>query len=270
MVLKTSPVSVLSYNPQDKKVTLLTIPDETYIDVPGGFGNWQVRSIYDLGKMSKVSGGKLLEQSTSSLLGIPIDGYSSINLLDEFRRNLFSGVKAIQNIQTDLTLWELIRLKFDLMGIRFDKIYKVGLTDFGVLEKQNLPDSTQVLVPDPIRVDSLSLFLDPQIQSENLSVSIFNATDRPLLAQKAKRIITNLGGNVVATQNAPRSIQKSYVTGQKSKTLERLRQIFSPNCKDETDKFTSSEARCDKISPDDLGSVVSRAQIVVVLGEDFP
>lgn len=255
-----SPVSLFSYNPQEKKAIIVAIPDETYIDVPFGFGKWQVRAIYDLGKTSKLSGNLLLEQSISAFLGISIDGFSSVNLLDSFKGNLFSGLDSFPHLETNMTPLELIRLKIGLLSVRFDKVKKIDLVNLGILEKQNLADGTQVLVSDPIRVDSvLSDFADSQIQSEHLSVAIFNATNKPLLAQKAKRLITNLGGNVISVENAPKNIKNTYVTGQNSKTLKRLVQIFSSNCSD----------KCDKIPKEELGPIVDRAQIIVVLGQDF-
>lgn len=261
LIFTTKPLNLFSYNAKEKKATILTIPDETYIDVARGFGKWQVRSIIDLGKTSNISGNTLLKESLSSFFGIPIDGFSSINLVDSFRGNIFSGISVLPKMETDLTLLELARLKIGLLQVRFDKIEQIDLLDLGILERQKLADSTQVLVGDPAKLDSiLTDFADGQIRGEHLSISIFNATNKPLLAQKAKRLITNLGGNVIALQNAPRSIKKGYVEGDKSQTLERLSQIFSPNC----------ESKCDRIPKEDLGAVVGRAQIIVVLGEDFP
>lgn len=256
-------ITLISYNPKGGKVTIMAIPDETYIEVPGGFGSWQLRSIYDLGQQSRIGGEKLLKQSLSDFLGLPIDGFASHDLVDEFRHSLISGFTLLPNLKTDLTLWELLRLKMGLLQVRFDKIQKINLADLVLLDKQYLADSTQVFTLDSIRLDSImSKFTDGQIASEQVSVAIFNATDRPLLAQKAKRIVTNLGGNVIVTQNAPKIMQKSYVEGENSKTKERLVQIFDLGC--------SNNPKCDKIAAGDLGVVSMRAQIILVLGEDFP
>ncbi len=48
-VTNTKPLSLVSFSPQDRKVTILTIPDATLVDVPGGFGKWQIRAIHQLG-----------------------------------------------------------------------------------------------------------------------------------------------------------------------------------------------------------------------------
>ncbi|MEK7617172.1 MAG: LCP family protein [Patescibacteria group bacterium] len=262
-VTNTKPLSLVSFSPQDRKVTILTIPDATLVDVPGGFGKWQIRAIHQLG------GENLVKSSVSQFLGIPVDGFSSHNLVDHFRGNLFSGMKILPELHSDLTGFELVRLKLGLLQVRFDRINQIDLEKLSVLEKQKLADGSEVFIVDPIRLDSVMSDLeDPKIKSENLSVAIFNATEYPLLAAKTKRLITNMGGNVIVTQNAPRKVEKSYVDfgstvveGEKSKTLDRLKQIFDLGC--------SKDPKCDKISVADLGLAASRAQIIVILGEDF-
>lgn len=262
LVFRTKPLSLASYNPKEKRITIIVIPDETLIDVPFGFGRWQLRSVYDLAEGSSFSGERLIKQSISSFLGIPVDGISSDNLVDLLRRNLFSGVTLLPKLQTDLTLLELARLKIGLLGVRFDKIKQIDLSPLNVLEIEKLADGTEIFIADPVRLDSiLSDFAEPNVRSEHLSVAVFNATEKPLLAQRAKRIIENLGGVVIATQNAPGSLDKSYVDGEKSKTLDRLRQIFDLDC--------LKDPKCDKIPASDLGLAASRAQIIVVLGKDF-
>lgn len=259
-IAATNPISLVSYNPEEKEVKILTIPDQAFIDVPDGFGKWQIRSIFDLGETSEIGGFSLLKKSISEFLGIPIDGISSKLLVDRAKHNIFSGIELLPGLKTDLTGWELILLKASLLQVRFDKMSKVRLEDLLVLEKQTLADGTEVFIADPIRLDSVMRgFADPKISSEHLSIAVFNTTEKPLLAQKAKRLIENLGGNVIVAQNAPRILEKSYVEGVDSKTLKRLIQIFDLGC----------SQKCDKIPKEDLGVLTLRAQIIVVLGQDF-
>lgn len=257
LLVHTKSVSLISYNPYQKKVTVINIPDETYLEVPHGFGQWQLRAIYGLG------GNKLLKDTLVSFFGIPIDGFLDLSppfdqkeageLVETWRSNPFSGFNLLPSLQTDLTLWELIRLKINLSSIRFDKKSEWNLLEVNVLEKINLLDGTQVFVTDPVKLDSyLADLADPTIISEHKSIAIFNATNHPQLAQKAARLITNLGGNVIITSNAPLRLKRSQLMGEQSATLKRLRQIF-----DTDDKISASK---------DTGS--SRAQINLFLGED--
>lgn len=270
LVVIGHPILVLSDNPQGKEVTILTIPDETFIDVSGGFGMWQARAIYDLGHSFAKNGDLLVKDSIESFLGIPIDGFlhfggkgdkDAFALLEDVRKNPLSGLELLSKMRTNLTPWELINLKLSLMQVRFDKVKRLDLLNLNVLEKEFLHDGTQVLISDPIRLDSvLSDFVEPAFQRERLTIAVFNGTDHPQLAQKAKRLITNLGGNVIITATSEKKIEKTYVFGEKSKTFKRLTQIFQ-RC--------NSDNSCGKINLNDLGLDSSRAQINVVLGEDF-
>jgi len=259
LVVRAKSISVFSYNPQDKKVVILDIPLETYIEVPHGFGKWQLRAIYDLGQQEG-GGGVLLKDSLANFLGLPIDGFldfegpfkesSAGELLDILRINPVSGFRELSQIHSNLSLWELIRLKLALLQVRFDKIEKRAILDLGVLEQDKLADGTPIFLSDPVKIDSaLSSFAEPKLLKEHQSIAIFNATNHPQLAQKAARIIQNIGGNVIITGNSDQTLKHCQVFGEQSKTLKRLLQIFN----------------CDRIDP----GKDSRAQINLFLGEDF-
>lgn len=269
VVRKEQTVFVLVFNPKDEKAILINIPDQTLVSVPSGFGDWQIRSVYDLGGPSP-NGALLLEETLTSLLGIPIDGFLDIGELKEvkdgdemiakFGKNLFGGFMLIPSIKTDLTLWELIRLKMGLLSVRFDKVEKLDLFGAGGLEKSYLPDGTEVFRPDLIRIDGIiaSSVADPAIQFEHKNIAIFNAADIGGIAKSAARVVTNIGGNAIITTNHAQKIRHTQVIGEASQTLKRLIQIFE-KCGDD----------CDRIDPKDEDLVSSRAQINIILGEDY-
>ena len=264
IVLHNKYVSVLSFNPSLKTITLLILPDSAYLDVAHGFGKWQLGSIYNLGQASSFGGESLLKETLSQVLGIPIDGYIQFNsnlqgkepsaLLDYLRAGPLNILDIISKAKTDLSLWELIKLKIDLSYVRFDKIKIIDFAKDNILQAMPLADGTDVFAADTGRIDSiLSDFADPKIRTEALTVALYNATGHPLLAQKAARMITNIGGNVIITGNSEVKSEKTYIGGVKSETLKRLMQIFN----------------CDKITANGFDPVSSRAQINIILGEDY-
>jgi len=258
LLLRTDRNSILSYNPEEKKIVILNIPDETFLEVPKGYGFWQLRAVYKLG------GNQLLVDTLRNFLGIPIDGFldfsgeadqSAAGIVQKLKQNPFSGLNLISNLKTDLTLWELIRLKLGIAGVRFDKVNEINLDTFEILNKETLPDGTEVLTADPVKLDSVLVDLaDPAFTFEHKAIAVWNATSRPLIAQKVARIITNLGGNVIITANAEEKLEKTIVYGEKSASLKRLKQIFASD-----DKISSSSANPES----------SRAEINIFLGEDF-
>lgn len=273
LLIRTSSISLLSFNPKEEKIVIINIPDETFLDVPRGFGKWQLRAIYDLGQSQKeVGGDELLKETLTPFLGLPIDGFldfsglkpqkSTEEIVNILRENPFSGFNFLSILKTDLTSWELLKLKLKISNVRFDKVEQLDFTKLNVLDRENLPDGTPVLTPDPIKIDSvLSDLADPTIVSEHKSIAIFNATDEPQLAQKWARLITNLGGNVIITANARNTLKKTQIVGENSPTLKRLSQIFDLGCR--------NNPKCAKIKPEDEDLVSSRAQINLFLGEDY-
>ena len=215
LLVRSSDISLFSYNPKDNKITIINVPDETFLQVPNGFGLWQLRSIYGLG------GDKLLKETLTNFFAIPVDGFvdlsvlkppqSAAQLVDTLRKNPLSGVNLLTSVQTDLTMWELLQLKQGISSVRFDKIKTLDLLKFNVLDKENLADGTPVFTTDQIKLDSvLSDLRDPAIVSEHKSIAVFNATNHPQLAQKWARLITNLGGNVIIISNAKSVISLAH------------------------------------------------------------
>lgn len=266
LVLRSLGISVLSYNPKEGKITILNIPDETFLELPRGFGSWQIRAVYDLGQ------DPLLKDTLTSFLGVPIDGFldlgsmrnqkSAAQVVALIRENPFSGFTLLSYLRTDLTIWELINLKRGISAVRFDKIKERDLAEAGVLDKSSLSDGTQIYIADPVKLDTImSDFSDPAVLAEHKSIAVFNATDKSQLAQKWARLITNLGGNVIITTNAKKRVKNTQVFGEESQTLKRLRQIFDLDCQ--------NNPKCDIISASDEDLASSRAQINIFLGEDF-
>jgi len=263
LLVRNPHISLLSYNPKEEKIIILNIPDELFLDVPFGFGKWQLRAVYELGQTQKGMGGdRLLKDTLTSFFAVPIDGFldfsslqpskSTSEIVEILRSNPFSGLNLLSFLKTDLTVWELLRLRLSLSSVRFDKVKELDLLGLGILERENLSDGTQVLITDSIKLDSvLSGLADPAIVSEHKTIAVFNATDKVQLAGKWARLITNLGGNVIIINNAKERLKKTAVWGEESLTLKRIRQIF-----------------CDTInSPEDVTS--SRAQINLFIGEDY-
>lgn len=244
-------ISLINLNPSQKKVTVINLPDATYTDVPGGFGKWQIRSVYDLG------GGSLLSRALTSFLGVPVEGFIQLkrgreDYVDWIRQSPFNFFLSLPNMESDLTPLELMQFNLKLWQVRYDKIQRINLESL-MLDKAMLPDSTEVFIGDPTKLDALMQTLsETSLREEHKSIAVFNAAGQPLVGAKAARLITNLGGNVIQIANAPQTLNKTHIWGEESATLQRLKQIF--RC-------------CGKLGM--VEGISSRAEINVVLGEDF-
>lgn len=273
----SSAISLVSVHPKEKRATLLNISDQTYLELPKGFGSWPIGSVFRLGELEKDKmGAYLLKLSASKLMGLPVDGIVMFDkksyklpekLLSDWRRNPFGPYLVLDNVKSDMTKSEVLKLFTMLSGVREDRIETLNLERSNITESKLLPDSTRVLGVDTIRLD---LFVrdkmgEEDILSEGVSVAVFNATDYPGLTREAVRTITNLGGNVIIVGNTEVRTATSLVvfgrlTEDETKqgyTQKRLKQIFAPHCL-ETECFIS-DPKIDN----------SRAQINVILGEDY-
>lgn len=251
-------ISLFVINPKEFKVSGLEIPSNAFIDVPGGFGSWELRSIFDLGGGDSSKGSKLLKSSLSLFFGLPVDGflesgeYESSEVFESLSKNPFSFTNWLGKIDSDLTPLELIRLYVFLQQVRSDKIENLSLLKLSVLESINLPDGSSVYLPNS-RLDSFIIenLSDLGIKNEQKTIAVFNGTNTPGLAQKFGRLINNMGGNVVISGNTEEKFKYSLVYGEESDTKKRLAQLFS-----------SKNVILDS-------KPTSRAQITIILGEDL-
>lgn len=272
LVVMGKTVSILSFDPKNSQIVIIEISPETYIDVSGGFGSWQLRAIYSLGQAEATpKGPKLLKQSLETFLAIPIDGFiylenspqqSAQQFVENLRKSPLALGQYLGKFQTDLTPIELIRLSHGLLRVRFDKIYAFNLENEELLERNILADGTKALIGDPIKIDGFVLahLTDSLIVEEQITVAVYNGTNYPGLAQRAARMISNIGGNVIILTNTEvKNIEKSFVIADGSSyTRKRLEQIFAPNCQE--------NLSCVMIDPNTLNS---RAQINLFLGKDY-
>ncbi len=277
LAIKASEVAVLSYDPVEKSLNIVNVPADTYVEVPGGYGKWQTRAVYDIGQGEKQPiGAKLLTDSMASLVGLPLNGIIEVDennpqtpyeFIKSLKENPFSFDKKVH---TNLTGYELFNFALQVSRLRLDKITELNLKDFDLLTPTKLSDGSNVLVAEPQLLDNFVIdkLSEQKMRVEQIPVAVFNGTQTPGMATKVARMITNMGGNVIISTNAPfidstnsPELQKSFIitsADTNSYTFKRLKQIFNLDC--------SNNPKCDKMYVD---KITSRAQINVVVGKDF-
>lgn len=254
---------ILSFNPYQKTLLVLKIPEETYLSVPFNFGKWSLGSVYSLGQSENPQIGALLYKKTlEENFGIPVNSYildqkgkqSFEKRLANLRQNPLENINFLGQIKTDLSFLEYWKLFWSLRGVRFDKVKILDLGDSDLTSWVVLRDGSRVISIDQDDLDNYiqKYFADSKIKDEGLSVGIYNTTDHPGLAEKAARVINNLGGRVVFTTNSKSHLNQSILLGEKSYTLDVLAGIFGKKPAN---------------LPRNLDS--SRAEINLFLGEDY-
>jgi hypothetical protein len=260
-VLSADQVGVVSLEP-DKNMTIFLLPDNLYLDVPHGFGQYRVGAVYELGELEK-KGGELLMETIQSYLGLPIDGY--IRMANgEWR--IANGKKFILNClllsllrkgKTSFNHWDILRLGWQINKLRVDRIDLFDLVQTSILSEAKLADGSVILETEFFRLDEVAgqCCYDSKVRNEALSIEVLNATDFPGLANQFTRLVTNVGGTVVAIGNSSIKYQVSSIKYQKkelvkSYTLQKLEKILGV-----------------KAEVGERGE--SRADLLIIIGEDY-
>lgn len=283
LAVKADRLYLLSLDPGKRSLQLIKIPDETYLNLPFGFGSWPARSVYGLGQAEKAPmGAKLVMETLRTNFNLPVDGYLILSgdladrpleaSLESVRKNPLQSFVLISRSKTDLTFWEYLRFLFAIRNVRADKMQVLDLGQSSLTSWILLADGSRVLGFDPLK---LGLFFqnrlsDTKLSEEGLSVGVFNTTDRPGLAEKVARLVSNMGGRVVITGNYPEKFSGSFIVGKDSYTKSRFTEVFTPDCLGKgfnlADMLSRKSGSCipEKFNTDSL-----RADVNIMIGEDY-
>lgn len=264
LIFKSETIEILSADPISNQLTLIKLPQDTYMNLAFGFGSWPIRSVYSLGQ-SEASpiGILLLQRSIEKTFAIPVDGYiittsksssSASSFVSNIHQNPLSSLAYLGQIKSDLTLSEILKLFWLIKNIRPDKVYTVDLGQSQITSSILLPDGSRALGIDQPKLDQYvrNQFQDLKIRDEAVTIGVFNSTSHSGLAEMASRLITNLGGRVIFTANSTHHLDKTVILGSSSYTRLRLKQIFVPQ---------------EATQPSNLDP--SRADLTIFLGEDY-
>lgn len=179
------------------------------------------------GSLTRLHLDPAIKTDSFGTLLVPIDGYVKTD------SKFFASVKNFfpktllkkGRLQTNLTVIDLIRLSIYSLGVNKEKIIeeKMSVNDF---KKLSFLSST--------------LFVDPTVSHEKLSIQITNATEVNGLGNKLAAYITNMGGNVVLV-NSSRDMQETsgVIYKRDSYTVKKLMKILDiPGQKKESDSIS--------------------------------
>ncbi|MDP3955432.1 MAG: LytR C-terminal domain-containing protein [bacterium] len=254
-------VVLATFSPRDEELLFLLLPQDTYLEVIHGYGRYRAEAVLSLGEQEKQK--DLFADSLQENFGLPVDGWMTSQAerepIDEeeakkiFLEDLTS--KILRNGETNLTTWDLVRLWWQVKNLRFDKTKVLYLGKYSVLVNKPMADQSRAWTIDKVMFDTkmAKLFSEPQIRDENLGMEILNGTDYSGLGEKAARILSNMGGEVVLVGNSGERIKKSKVKSKKadrnSFTVKKVLKIFDGKWEEKTEE--------------------GRAEVTLILGDDY-
>lgn len=202
----------------------LNLPAEKKIRLTRGFGEYSLVSIYPLGELES-KGRKLLAESLQEYFAIPIKGVIVGSKIPENLGQLIAlfWLGARGKVKSDFSKADFLILWWRARKISEFEFKNRNLSDFDCFN--DLGEFNQ----NKLDLIMGKLFQDEKIIKENLTISFYNTTDSPGLANQATRLITNQGGRVVTVGNSQPK-EQSVVRGSKiifdSFTFKRLLQMF--------------------------------------------
>ncbi len=230
VVFNSDPLVLLSLEPRTQQAVLLTIPVNVILNVPSGFEEYKVSSVYRLGQLEKnKNGGKLLSKAIENTFGIAVDRYVSDKSLGfvisnaskedflKIKKSYFSFMSLPKSIimavllktkyDTNLTFIEMYHLWNGLRKMRGDMFSFQDLSDSILLIESKLADQTTVWRVDEEILDSFidDRFQDQRIRTENVTIAIINAAEKDKLATQIGKVLKYIGGNVMIKSTAPNS-----------------------------------------------------------------
>lgn len=255
VVVSASNTFVISLNPKSATANLVRLPDDLYVpSVAHGYGQYTIAKVYDVGQLDK-RGGKVLSDTVSDYLGIPIDGYVRLpkSATGEIHSVVSAVMFALQARQTDLSFFDRIMFAWSLARMRYDK------TDVVDLGKSASPlllaDGSTGVTLDKDVVDSLLAdeFSEDKIRTEDLRIQVVNSTPYAGLGSRGARILTNTGMKVVSVDSTDLPVDKCQLRMEaklkNTMTVKRIESVFT----------------CEEGSPIDR----AKGDIVVVLGMHY-
>lgn len=262
IVITGEPTFLISF-PQSENDSLLvlSIPGEAYVQVPQGYGNYQLQNVSALGQLEKKP--QLVAQTVADTLGIYVNGYVDmpgtdlesdevLNVMKNFR---FLGSLLRGDLITDLNhfdrlmLWRLAQSTGPLSSVTYD------LTGAPlVFKNEKLPDGTDIKLISGAALDNFlaNKFELTEIREQNLSIRIANTTDTPGVGQKFSRYMSHLGGKVLSVDNS-----SSAIAGCRAEYLESAKESILLN-------YLHKYFNCELIQATGEG-----IELTVYLGTDF-
>lgn len=208
---------------------------------------YRLGAFFELGRMKDGCGGRFLKREIEALFLLPVDRYIHTENFFFTQENWKEGFVRVrswfwplwfaknvflpQKIVTDLSFWEILKLWWRAKSVRKDKfsLFTLKKVSFPYL----LPDGTKIEIVDLEKIPpSLGgRFRDGKIEKERMAVAVFNTTQKRGEAQRAGRLIQNLGGNLVHIGNWPIDLGENQIwVGSKKErgvyTTKRLAEIF--------------------------------------------
>lgn len=259
-VLKTEPLSIFIYNPSSEKITLVSLPDNSYFET-----NVSDKPLARIADIWTLSTEKELTAMASLIGNAPISYFIvmedqmvvSQDGLEKLFKEFASLVTPIKILidkpagisQTNITRVDLFRLWWQLKSLSINNLNLVDAS--GYQEEIVLAQGEKVLGVDHLSLHRLlSGYLENRkVLEEGMEISINNLSGDNEKGILALDFVTSVGGKVTGINKSESSATTFIASSADSYTASYLAKLF----------------KCDIKSLPDLG----KGEVIVIVGQDF-
>jgi len=220
-VVVGSPMTVYSWNPRDRSLLRISIPETVAAEGTHGYGTYSLAAFWRLGQIDKKD-GSVLAESVSEALGIPVTGYIGAKT-GVLTNDIFTFAHSISYLRgvflTNMSLpafmhfvW-LLRVAKPAHIDDYDFTHNPGLIADDVV----IADGSHQLILNPDRVDArlAHIFEDEAVRRETVTTAVYNTTEMQSLGSRVARLLSTLGVSVVYVGNDTQEVDACVVTGTK-------------------------------------------------------
>lgn len=258
-IVSANPSHIISWSSDRKNVIMLDVPSDVVIDTTHGYGSYSVGSVYSLDHMDHRK-GEVFVSSLTQAFGIPLFGFVAQN---DAQANEESSIGLLRSIFSWPSIWShmtgqaegsipfgtWISLVMSAQTIPADGVKVLRVKDAYVPTER--PDGSQVPEVDPSRLDYLigNAFLDSSLRSEGMSVAVYNTTNVGSIGQRAARLLSRLGLQLVFVGNRSPQLSGCQIQGTarslSSRTARFIRDYF--HCVNAPSKSQETNAIADLV-----------------------
>lgn len=225
-----SPMTMVSWDRSDGRFTILTVPSDIVTEGVSGFGHYTLEALWRLGVIDQKQGGRLVQESLADMVGVPTTWYlgpASEDLPDisddplQEVRSMFSWKElprlVFRAYRSNMPVSNYLAFSYALMTTRPDKFEVFTFKPQDIAAPVELPDGTSEYRVDRDRLDHLigDTFEDAEVRQEGIPVVVLNTTTVPFLGNRAARMLTRLGVNVVMVGNDEPGVDTCEISGTK-------------------------------------------------------
>jgi len=196
------------YLPSEPARLEMVIPENVMVWMSRDLGEYQLKSVFELGELDQGNGGKLLTRTVQEMMGVGVKGFK---------------VKD----RTNLSWWDEWRLLW--FKLKNSQLKAVNLKELGVLEEKSLNDGGKIYRLNEGLMDewlNQNLF-DWKIVEEDLSIALVNASGVEGVAKTVSRLVSNLGGEVRLLRNGDVSEKSRILVGKQEDKKLRTVKVLS-------------------------------------------